>query len=122
MEIAKLSVAYPFGRPEHGDGQPHINLPDHSGDPSFLLLHEIRRIADSHERVAEGIEMIAKQAHLLSPPMTVELVAEQAGVKPKTIYRWHSEGLLDALADDVRPLLFDRGVVADFLTRRRRGK
>lgn len=92
-------------------------------DSVSMVLVELKRIAASNERVAESVETVAKHAHLLSPPMTVKQVAELTGVRSeKTVYRWHAEGLLAAMADNVRPLLFDRAIVHEFMEKRRRGR
>jgi hypothetical protein len=80
-------------------------------DLSMLLLQEVNRLATSNERVATSMETIANHAHLLSPPMTVEQVAEYAHVKPKTIYDWKAKGWITPLADNAKPLLFDRDEV-----------
>lgn len=89
---------------------------------SEALFHVFLKIASNTERLAKGLELIARQAHLMAPPMTVEDVAEHARVTTKTVYRWNSKGLLKPMADGVRPLLFDRIEVDEFLRKRNRGK
>jgi excisionase family DNA binding protein len=83
------------------------------------LVDVNRRNADNTGRAATSLEAIAPT---MTRPLTVEQVAELAGVTVKTVYRWTQEGLLKPLADGVRPLLFDPAEVNDFLRRRRRGR
>jgi len=77
------------------------------------------RIADNTGRTASGLDSIANQAPLLTPPIGVEKVAELAGVTSKTVYRWKEEGLLKPLADN-KPLLFDQAEFHNFIRQRRR--
>lgn len=80
-------------------------------DLSSLLYEAVKQMAASSERVAVSVETIAAHAHLLSPPMTVEQVAAYAHIKPKTVYDWKSKGWIRPLADNAKPLLFDRDEV-----------
>jgi hypothetical protein len=96
--------------------------PEQSDQLPIMLLPLLTRLATSQERMADGLDRIAKQAHLAAPPMTAKDVAAYFSVTVKTVSRWHVQGLLKALADNVRPLMFDRAEVHDFARKRNRGK
>jgi len=95
--------------------------PDHTAliTSLGLIAESTGRIAENTGRTASGVEAMASQAPLMTPPIGVERVAELARVSVKTVYRWKEEGLLRPLADN-RPLLFAQAEVHDFIRRRRR--
>lgn len=86
------------------------------------LLGLMKRLADGTERMASGLETLAAKVPVLTPLLTVEQVAEYAGVVNGTVYNWVGGGLLKPVAEGVKPLQFEQAVVEEFIKTYRRGR
>jgi hypothetical protein len=88
-----------------------------------VLLEAIKVLAEGVDRMGRAVEALVQQAGEQSPPLNVKDVMRLARVEcDKTVYRWVEKGLLQPMAEGVRPLLFERAVVNEFLKKRGRGR
>lgn len=79
---------------------PHLRLEERK-------LNELHQKQESYQvellnltrQMAEGIAVLAKHAHLATPPLTIPQIADLAKVAEKSVYRWKSQGLISPLAD-----------------------